>query len=385
MGGRVRKLAALLLLAFLAFPGAAAANGGVTGLVTNTVNGATGTVAKVTDPVTTAAKLPSVRQVPNQATPVVKAATQTVDRAVANTAAAAEPVTRTVKASTSPVTRTVTGATSNVTRTVQRPPANSQRDASPGVARTTPVTRRVDTARTTTGAVAPTAVGSLLDPKTGIGAAVGALLAPNSGLGSTVGALLDPEGGLPATLVSVLGLDDPLDPVGSLLRGLGLVAPLDTAAPRAVSAPAAPALQLRPPTAFTASLPSFGEGFVRPPGSEGAAAPGDLTHASLIGSATAGESFGPLSPLPALAAPAATTSVSAAEPSGNGPQGPSLPDLPAAPAGGAATASSALLFAGLAALFGAFALLFSGYTRTLHTAPAFLRPAPFICLLERPG
>ncbi len=80
MGGRVRKLAALLLLAFLAFPGAAAANGGVTGLVTNTVNGATGTVAKVTDPVTTAAKLPSVRQVPNQATPVVKAATQTVDR-----------------------------------------------------------------------------------------------------------------------------------------------------------------------------------------------------------------------------------------------------------------------------------------------------------------
>ena len=55
------------------------------------------------------------------------------------------------------------------------------------------------------------------------------------------------------------------------------------------------------------------------------------------------------------------------------------------PSSGAVTASSGLLFAGLAALLGAFALLFAGYTRTLATAPAFLRPAPFICLLERPG
>jgi hypothetical protein len=66
-------------------------------------------------------------------------------------------------------------------------------------------------------------------------------------------------------------------------------------------------------------------------------------------------------------------------------QGSSAPELPVAPTGGSASASSALLFAGFVALFGAVALLLAGLTRRLHIAPVLLRPAPFISLPERPG
>ena len=68
---------------------------------------------------------------------------------------------------------------------------------------------------------------------------------------------------------------------------------------------------------------------------------------------------------------------------GEGPA-PSSPDVPA-PSSAAATATSAFFSVGLAVILGAVALLFAGQTRRFFAGPAFLRPVPFISLLERPG
>jgi hypothetical protein len=65
---------------------------------------------------------------------------------------------------------------------------------------------------------------------------------------------------------------------------------------------------------------------------------------------------------------------------GNGPPSPSSPV-----AGAGASAASGLSTAPVLALLVLFVLAAPSLSRFLRTVPAFLRPTPFICALERPG
>jgi hypothetical protein len=165
----------------------------------------------------------------------------------------------------------------------------------------------------------------------------------------------------------------PGDPPGGLGLGIGEQAITTTGA----GTPPARVL----PKALPAGPPDLPRG-----DAASARQAGSPTHPSqALGSLLAGlETFSGL-PTPFPAAPGLTEPTAAsrgpgtAAPEQSGPA-PSAPAGPAA-AGAAAAGTTALILALVALLL----LAAPNLSRFFRTVPAFLRPAPFICALERPG
>ncbi len=215
---------------------------------------------------------------------------------------------------------------------------------------------------------------------------------------------LAPTGAGPVgdTLASLLGTatgpgpggSDLADVLGSLLRTP--VGEFDQAASRLLGSTGtlptpvrnlgadsmpAPTVAGPAPPAPMAATTGLGSGSSPDAGAPAAASPGAAGASSPRTADSLRQGF--FANPPAGAADPSAGAIDAPVRNGEGPA-PRTPDVPA-PSSGVATVSSALFSAGLAVLLGAMLLLLAGQTRRFFAAPAFLRPAPFISLLERPG
>jgi hypothetical protein len=441
MSGRVRRLAILLALACLAFPPTAAAQGALPAAVTGPAEQVTSSATQLGQAATTAispagappanapaaeappanapaAEAPPVEAPPVEVAPVEAPAEVQAPPAeappvaappikappveVAPVEAPAEVEAPSVKAppvKTPPIEAApaLERVVHSIAPTAQPRTGNLVRAGQPSAALLAQTTRTVDSAigavelavgdtLAGVGSVARTVDRRVRD----VGAEAHRALAVVGGIGGSLDRVLDGAGALGGPVDRALGENTGIrEAVRSVLAGFGRL-----------TAPSTPGA--KPVGGF---LPSVASGSTRPVHSwtfaRSAPLPGPQDQSARAGrapSAVATQARAALAghgpDLGWVEAPFASrldgslTSAGtppAAGSTSHGTQGSDAPELPVAPTGASASASSALLFAGFVALFGAVALLLAGLTRRLHIAPVLLRPAPFISLPERPG
>jgi hypothetical protein len=397
--GRVRRLAILLTLACFVFPPAAAAQGAlpaaaagsaqqVTSPATQVAQAATKATSAVGGPPVTApaveappveappvedapvdapaaVEAPSVEAAPVEAPPVDAA--RALERVVHSTAPAPQPRTgNLVRAGRSPA-----ASLARTTRTVDRTIGAVEREVNDTLAGVGSAARTVDRRVRGARAHAHRALAVL----GGIGGSPGRVLDGVAGLGGPVERALGERAGIRGT-------------VGSVLAGFGrLTAPSTPGATSGEGALRGGAAGSVHSWTFASATPLPGP--QAPSTRAGRAALSVVATPARAALAGHGPDMGwleaPFASRRDGSLTSAGTPPAAAGSTSHGTQGSDAPELPVGPRGGSASASSALLFAGFVALFGAVALLLAGLTRRLHIAPALLRPAPFISLPERPG
>jgi hypothetical protein len=426
VSGRVRGLAILLTLACLAFPPAAAAQGALPAAVTGPAEQVTSSATQVGQAATKAispagappvnapaAEAPPVEAPPVEVAPVeapaavdappvkappVKAPPVEVAPVEAPAAVDAPPVKAPpVKAPPVEAAPALERVVHSIAPAPQPRTGNLVRTGQSSAALLAQTTRTVDRA---VGAVelavtdTLTSVGSVartVDRRVrGVGADAHRALAVVGGIGGSLNRILDRLSALGGPVDRALGENAGIrGALRSVLAGSGRITAPSTPGPKPVGGvpPSGASGSMRLVHAWT-----FARAAPLPGPQDQSARVGPALSAVPTPARAALAGHGP--DLGWLEAPFASqldgSLTSAGTPptagsTSHGTQGSDAPELPAAPTGGSASASSALLFAGFVALFGAVALLLAGLTRRLHIAPVLLRPAPFISLPERPG